>query len=274
MVFSALNAVTDRFRQTLSTRIPTASIGDYGPRFGEDPRGRYVCDDALLIQPACVDEVATLLKLCNEARVPVVPHGGGTGLVGGQIGHDLPKPVVLSLHRMNTIRDLSAADYSMTAEAGCILEDVQMRAEAADLSYPISIPSRGSCQVGGLMATNAGGSGALRYGSVRDRCLGLEAVFADGSVWSRLEPLHKDNHGYDLRHLLIGSEGTLAVITAATLKLHHRAGSQLACFLVLRDLDGALEALNAFRLAAHSSLAAFELFSGVCLEYLIASGLK
>jgi len=274
MTVPDLNAVDAAFRTSVAARLPPSSIGEYSARFSEDPRGLYSCADALVIQPADADEVATVLKLCNAARVPVVPFGGGTGLVGGQIGHDLPTPVVLSMHRMDAIRDLAVADCALTAEAGCILQDIQTRAAEQDFTYPIAIPSRGSCQIGGLLATNAGGSGALRYGSVRDRCLGIEAVFADGSIWSRLEPLHKDNHGYDLRNLLIGSEGTLAVITAATLKLCLPTEPRLACFLELRDLAAAEETLDMFRRHPGSRLAAFELISGVGLEFLLETGLK
>ncbi len=268
-----LHAVDDAFRTRVAARLPSACIGEYAARFREDPRGLYTCADALLVQPASVNEVAILLKLCNDARVPVVPFGGGTGLVGGQIGHDLPTPVVLSMHRMNRIHALSATDGALTAEAGCVLQELQTRAAEQEFTYPISIPSRGSCQLGGLLATNAGGSGAFRYGSVRDRCLGIEAVFADGSIWSRLEPLHKDNHGYDLRNLLIGSEGTLAVITAATIKLQFCNEPPLTCFLELRDLAAAEEVLAMFRRQPDTRISAFELISGVGLEFLLETGL-
>ena len=162
-----------------------------------------------------------------------MPYGGGTGLVGAQLSTGGPRPVVVALERMNRIRAVLPADGAIIAEAGVILADLQAAAEDAERLFPLSLAAQGSCRIGGNLATNAGGVQVLRYGTARDLCLGLEAVLADGSVLSGLKPLRKDNTGYDLRHLLIGSEGTLGVITAATLKLFPMPGEVVTAMLAV-----------------------------------------
>jgi len=176
---------------------------------------------AAVLKPASTDQVVAILRLCHAHRIGVVPYGGGTGLVGGQVcpaeSTGGPKPVVLSLERMNQIRAVLPDDGAIVAEAGVVLADLQAAAEAAGRLFPLSLAAQGSCRIGGNLATNAGGVQVLRYGNARDLCLGIEAVLADGSVISGLKPLRKDNTGYDLRHLLIGSEGPLGVIPAAVM---------------------------------------------------------
>jgi FAD/FMN-containing dehydrogenase len=163
--------------------------------------------------------VAAAVAICAEARVGIIPYAGGTGLVGGQISSEGPLPVVLSFERMARIRDLDLVDGVLVAEAGCVLAEVQAAARAVGRLFPLTLASEGSARIGGLLATNAGGINVLRYGNARDLCLGVEAVMADGRVLHGLKRVVKDNMGYDLRHLLIGSEGTLGLITAASLRL-------------------------------------------------------
>ncbi len=174
-----------------------------------EPRGLMRGRAAAILKPASTGQVSAILRLCHRHRIGVVPYGGGTGLVGGQVSTSGPRPVVLSLERMNRIRAVLPADGAIIAEAGVILADLQAAAAGAGRLFPLSLAAEGSCRIGGNLATNAGGVQVLRYGTARDLTIGLEAVLADGSVLSGLKPLRKDNTGYDLRHLLIGSEGTL-----------------------------------------------------------------
>ena len=274
MTCQGLKPADDNFVRGLKEILPDGSFADFDIPFGVEPRGLFTCEDAMLIEPGNVGEVSRLLAACNRARVPVIAYGGGTGLVGGQVGHDLPRPVVVSMRRMNRVRERSEADRVITVEAGCILHDVQEEAAAMGLVFPLSIPSAGTCRIGGNLATNAGGSSVLRYGSMRDMCLGIEAVFADGQVWSRLDALHKDNHGYDLRNLLIGSEGTLAILTAATLKLFPQPVSSVTCLLALAHLGSAPAVLATLRSRLGDTISAFELISGTGLRFILDTGLR
>ena len=175
-----------------------------------------------MLRPGSTSEVSQILAVANEARIGVVPQGGNTGLVGGQTPSPDGSQVVLSLSRLTRVRDVDAAGGTMIVEAGVTLADAQAAADGADRLFPLSLPSQGSCQIGGVLATNAGGVGVLAYGNARALTLGLEVVTADGEVWDGLRTLKKDNTGYDLRDLFVGSEGTLGVITAAALKLYPR----------------------------------------------------
>ena len=217
-----LNPVTDAFLDTLRKTLPAAAFRPAEPRYLEEPRGRYHGSAGAILAPDTTEHVAAILSACTAARVPVVPYGGGTGLVGGQVVEGDMHPVVLSLERMARIRAVHPAENVLVVEAGATLADVQTAAEQADRLFPLSLASEGTARIGGNLATNAGGTGVLRYGNARDLCLGLEAVLPDGQIWNGLSRLRKDNTGYDLRHLLIGSEGTLGVITAASLKLAPR----------------------------------------------------
>ncbi len=183
-------------------------------------RDRYHGKAALVLKPGSTAEVAAILKLANETRTAIVPQGGNTGLVGGQIPFESGDEVVLSLSRLTHIRDIDLDGDTMTVEAGVVLANAQSVAASAGRLFPLSLASEGSCQIGGVLATNAGGMAVLAYGSARDLALGLEVVLADGSVWNGLKSLRKDNSGYDLKDLFIGSEGTLGIITAAVLRLY------------------------------------------------------
>ena len=180
---------------------------------------------AAVLRPGTVEEAAEIVRRCAEARVALIPHAGGTGLVGGQLRPDGVEGVVVSVERLNRVREVSPDDDAMIVEAGGILADAQAAAEAAGRLFPLSIASEGSARIGGILGTNAGGLNVLRYGMARDLCLGVEAVLPDGSILRSLKRLRKDNTGYDLRGLLIGSEGTLGLVTAACLRLFPRPSS-------------------------------------------------
>jgi FAD/FMN-containing dehydrogenase len=233
-----------------------------------EPRGLYHGRAAAVLKPASTEQVAAILRLCNAHRVGVVPFGGGTGLVGGQVCLDGPRPVVLSLERMNRIRAVLPQDGAIIAEAGVILADLQTAAAKAGRLFPLALAAQGSCRIGGNLATNAGGVQVLRYGNTRDLCLGIEAVLSDGSVLSGIKPLRKDNTGYDIRHLLIGSEGTLGVITAASLKLFPLPGETVTAMLAVPSPDGAVTLLQALRDRLGDGISAFELISRRAIDWL------
>ena len=237
-----------------------------------EPRGLMRGRAAAILKPASTAQVAAILRLCHGHRIGVVPYGGGTGLVGGQVSPEGsgagPRPVVLSLERMNRIRAVLPADGAIIAEAGVILADLQAAASGAGRLFPLSLAAEGSCRIGGNLATNAGGVQVLRYGTARDLCLGLEAVLADGSVLAGLKPLRKDNTGYDLRHLLIGSEGTLGVITAASLKLFPRPGEVVTAMLAVPSPDSAVTLLQTLREGLGDGVSAFELIAGQGIAFL------
>ncbi len=196
--------------------------GDDARAYLVEPRDLILGRAALVLRPDTTEAVAAIVRHCAERRIGIVPWGGGTGLVGGQVSPEGPIPVVLSLERMSRIRAVVPEESAIVAEAGVILQDLQGAAAEAGRLFPLSLAAQGSCRIGGNLATNAGGVQVLRYGNARDLCLGLEAVLPDGSVLHGLKTLRKDNTGYDLRHLLIGAEGTLGIITAAALKLYPR----------------------------------------------------
>ncbi|SFJ32354.1 FAD-binding oxidoreductase [Jannaschia pohangensis] len=248
--------------------LPEAAFRPLEARYLEEPRGRWSGQGGLLLTPATTQEVSVILRAASAAGVPVVPYGGGTGLVGGQISGDLTTPVILSLERMTRIRSVDATENAMTVEAGVILQQVQEAAKEAGRLFPLTIAAQGSARIGGILSTNAGGVNVLRYGNARDLCLGLEAVLPDGSVLNGLSPLRKNNTGYDLRHLLIGAEGTLGIITAATLKLLPRPVHTGAAIMAVRDPAAALDLLNLARDRIGEGVSAFELIGRMGLEFL------
>ncbi len=255
----SLNDVSPEFVTSLSARLPADTVRPVEPRYLEEPRGRFFGQGGLLALPRTVEDVSAIVRACNKARVPVVPFGGGTGLVGGQVIGEGAKPVILSLERMNAIREVRPLENVMIAEAGAILADVQTAAEAANRLFPLSLGAEGSARIGGNLSTNAGGVNVLRYGNARDLCLGLEAVLPSGEIWHGLTRLRKDNTGYDLRNLLVGAEGTLGVITAATLKLFSRPASVATALMVVRDPAAALRLLAMARDLVGEAVSAFEL---------------
>lgn len=265
-----LNPADEAFLTTLKAQLPEGTVRAPEQRYLEEPRGRYQGHAGAVLCPASVAEVAVILKAANAAKVGVIPYGGGTGLVGGQISDEGPLPVLLSLERMNRIRAVEPAGNVMVVEAGCVLADVQNAAEQAGRLFPVSLGSEGTARIGGLLGTNAGGTGVLRWGNMRDQCLGLEVVLADGRVMHGLKRLRKNNLGYDLRHLLIGSEGTLGVITAASLRLVPRPAHTGAAMLVVRDPAAALALLAMAQARLGEGISGFELISGMGLRFLDA----
>ena len=263
-----LTPVTDAVEAELRARLPHAAFRLLEPRYLEEPRGRWHGGDALLVAPGSAAEVAEVLRVARDARVAVVPYGGGTGLVGGQIAEGAPRPVLLSLERMTAIREVLPLENVAVVEAGAILADIRAAAENAGRLFPLSLASEGSARIGGLLATNAGGVGVLRYGNARDLCLGIEAVLPDGSVMQGLKRLRKDNTGYDLKNLLIGAEGTLGVITAAALRLFPRPEAEGAAFVVVPSPRAALDLLALARDRLGEGVSAFELISGQAFAFL------
>ncbi len=188
-------------------------------RFLHEPRDLWRGESPLVLRPGSTEEVSQILALAHETRTSIVPQSGNTGLVGGQVALAANKSIIVSTERMTSILRVDAADNSITVQAGAILKSVQVAADAVDRLFPLSLASEGSCRIGGNLASNAGGLNVLAYGNARDLCLGLEVVLPDGRVWNGLRRLRKDNTGYDLKNLFIGSEGTLGIISAAALKL-------------------------------------------------------
>ncbi len=236
---------------------------DLEPYLGET-RGRFRGQARAVVSPADTAQVAAVLAVCHKAGIPVTPQGGNTGLCGGAVPHG---GIVLSLRRLNHIRALDPADNSIIAEAGCVLADIQAAARAHDRLFPLSLGAEGSCQIGGNLATNAGGLNVLRYGNARELTLGLEVVLADGRIWDGLNRLRKNNTGYDLKNLFIGAEGTLGVITAAVLKLFPLPRDRQTALVALRDLDACLELLDRARAASDDAISSFELLPRLGLEF-------
>jgi len=253
---------------TLRDQLDRQCFHDFAPRYLEEPRGMIKGRAGLILAPATTSEVQKIIRACNQHQAPVIPYGGGTGLVGGQVSGDHPNAVLLSMERMNRIRSLSPDDNILIAEAGVILASIQDAAEQADRLFPLSLASEGSCQIGGNLSTNAGGVGVLRYGNARDLCLGLEAVLPNGEVWNGLSRLRKDNTGYDLKNLLIGAEGSLGIITAASLKLFPRPTRYHAALVQLRDPNAALTLLTRCQAGLAGMVSAFELIHRQGLEFL------
>ncbi|MEM9049475.1 MAG: FAD-binding oxidoreductase [Pseudomonadota bacterium] len=254
--------------EALCRQLGAAILRPVAARDIEEPRGRMVGTGGAVALPRNATEVAALMRLCAAHRVGVVALGGGTGLVGGQVVPDGPPPLILSLERMRAIRAVMAQEDALIAEAGATLAEVQAAAAGAGRLFPLSLASEGSCRIGGNLATNAGGTQVLRYGNARDLCLGLEAVLADGSILHGLKTLRKDNTGYDLRHLLIGSEGSLGIITAASLRLFPRPAASATAWLALPDPQRALVLFHQMRSALGEQISGFELMHRTGLDFL------
>ncbi|MEQ8404125.1 MAG: FAD-binding oxidoreductase [Oceanicaulis sp.] len=231
-----------------------------------DWRGRYRGESPLLLKPGSTDEVARILSHCNAAGIAVLPQGGNTGLVGGSTPQG---EVVISLKRMNQITAVDADNESLTCQAGAVLETVQGAAAEAGKLFPLSLGAQGSAMIGGLISTNAGGVHVLRYGMMRELVLGLEAVLPDGRVVSDLAGLRKDNTGYDLKQLFIGAEGTLGVVTAATLKLFARPAATAVAVCAVDDPHGAVALLRHMKDATGGAVAAFELMPKFGLDLVV-----
>ena len=248
--------------------VGAANLIDSGDlaAYEHDWRKRFHGRARAVVRPASVHEVAAVVRTCVAHRVPIVTQGGNTGLVGGSVPDASGTQMLLSLTRMNRVRAIDAANLTLTVDAGCVLQQVQEAAAAQGLLFPLSLAAEGSCTIGGNLATNAGGTQVLRYGNARDLCLGLEVVSAAGEVWNGLTGLRKDNTGYDLRHLFIGSEGTLGVITGATLRLYPQPAASSTALAALGSLDAAIALLQLAHSRLGAGLTGFEVMGDYALE--------
>ncbi|WP_439111246.1 FAD-binding oxidoreductase [Lentibacter sp.] len=250
----------------LDALLPEGTLREVAPRYLEEPRAKWQGVAAAVAAPQSVAEVSTIVAFAAANRIALIPYGGGTGLVGGQVMGE-GAPLLLSLERMNRVRAMHASENVVVVEAGCTLQAVQDAATEANRLFPLSIGSKGTAQIGGNLATNAGGINVLRYGNARDLVLGLEAVMPDGTIWNGLTRLRKDNTGYDLRNLLIGSEGTLGVITAAALKLFPRPAQTGTALFAVNSPEAALKLLAHLRDIAGETISAFELLHRQGLDF-------
>ena len=250
-------SVLERLHKVVGAAGVVTDEADKSP-YLKDERGYFTGTTPMVLRPASTEEVAKLVRICNETHTPIVPQGGNTGLCGGATPYEHGGEVLLSLTRMNNVRDLDPLNYTITVEAGVILSDVQAAADEADRYFPLSLGGEGTARIGGNLSTNAGGTGVLRYGPARDMCLGLEAVLPDGSVWNGLSGLRKDNTGYDLKHLFIGAEGTLGIITAACLKLFPKPADIQTAFVAVKDAYAAVELLARARQLTDDRVITFE----------------
>ncbi|MBM1221576.1 FAD-binding oxidoreductase [Ponticoccus sp. SC2-23] len=253
-----LNPATEETLAALRATCPDLVIREESAAYLEEPRGRWA-GKGIVLAPGTTAEVAQIMTYAHANRIGVVPYGGGTGLVGGQIMTDGPAPLILSLERMNRVREVHADENVLVADGGTILADIQKAAEGAGRLFPLSLASEGSARIGGLLATNAGGVNVLRYGNARAQCLGLEVVTAEGEVWSGLSRLRKDNTGYDLRDLFIGSEGTLGIITAASLRMMPRPREMGAAVFAVASPEAAIRLLSLAQERLGETVSAFEL---------------
>ena len=267
-MMSAADALVTALRDALgdtAVLVPGDAGDDAHARYLNDWRGRYHGRARAIVRPASTDEVATAVRLCAQHGAPIVAQGGNTGLVGGSVPDASGQQVVLSLGRLNHVLAVDAANLSMTVQAGCTLAQVQDAAQAAGLLFPLSLASEGTCTIGGNLATNAGGTQVLRYGTARELCLGVEVVTARGEVLNALGSLRKNNTGYALRDLFIGSEGTLGVITAASLRLHPRPRGVCTALVACDDMASAVALLQSARQQLDAGLTAFEVMDALPL---------
>jgi len=255
-----MQGLIDQFGDILGKEYVLTQDQDKAP-YLTDWRKRYVGKALAVLLPKTTIEVANIVKLCAANHVSIVPQGGHTGFCGGATPDETGQQVILNLKRMNQIREIDSANQTITLEAGCILQAVQEKAAAQDFLFPLSLGAEGSCMIGGNLATNAGGTNVLRYGNTRDLCLGLEVVTAQGEVWNGMKGLRKDNTGYDLRDLFIGSEGTLGIITAAVMKLYPLPISQWTTLVASKDIASTIALLNLFQKRATSLLTGFEMMT-------------
>jgi FAD/FMN-containing dehydrogenase len=259
-----LNPCTPEFAATL----PAGTVRPPETRHLDEPRGRWTGQAGAVALPRSVEEVAQIVRACAAVRVGIVPWGGGTGLVGGQVMPEGPAPLLLSLERMTALRDAWPDEGVIAVEAGMTLARAQAAAGDMGRMFPLTLASEGTATVGGNLATNAGGTHVLRYGNIRALCLGVEAVLADGSIHHGLTRLHKDNAGYDLRDLLVGSEGTLGIITAATLRVVPRPAGVSVALMAVPSPAAALALLALAQARLPGLVSAFELISGTGLAFL------
>jgi len=260
--------MTTELLDTLVAAVGAAHViteGDLSA-WEQDWRKRYRGRALAVVRPGSTAEVAAVVRACAAHGTPLVPQGGNTGLVGGSVPDNSGRQVLLSLTRLNRVRAIDPANLTLTAEAGCILQSIQETAEKQGLLFPLSLAAEGSCTIGGNLASNAGGTQVLRYGNARELCLGLEVVTAQGEVWDGLAGLRKDNTGYDLRDLYIGSEGTLGIITAATLKLYPQPAAVMTALATVPSMEQAVALLQLAQARLGPGLTGFEVMNGFSLD--------
>ena len=262
-----MNTLLDRLRSICgAANVLTRDTGADLSAWEQDWRKRSHGRALAVLRPGNTAEVAAVVKACADADTAIVPQGGNTGLVVGSVPDGSGSQVVLNLTRMKAVRTIDPANLTLTVEAGCVLQNLQDAAEQAGFLFPLSLAAEGSCTIGGNLATNAGGTQVLRFGNARDLCLGLEVVTAQGEVWNGLSGLRKDNTGYDLRHLMVGSEGTLGIITAATLKLFPLPAAQLTAWAALPSMDAAVQLLSLAHSLLGANLTGFEVMGQFALS--------
>jgi FAD/FMN-containing dehydrogenase len=262
------NTVLDAIRAVVGDRGMLTEDSDTAP-YAEDWRKLYKGRTSAVIRPGTTEELAAVVRLCAEAGAPIVPQGGNTSMVGGAVPAENGSELVISTSRLTRVRDLDPVDMTMTIEAGVTLKAAQTTAAEAGCLLPLSISSEGSAQIGGVLAVNAGGNNTVRYGNARDLVLGLEVVLPDGTIWNGLRKLRKDNTGYCLRQLFVGSEGTLGIITAAVLKLVPQPREVAVALCGLESADDALDLFTRFQAHDAASISAFELMSGLGTSFVL-----
>jgi FAD/FMN-containing dehydrogenase len=263
-----VNDLIQKLRAAVGPQNVLTETADVEP-YVLDWRGVYRGDTPAVVRPGSTEEVAAVVRACADAGNPIVPQGGNTGMCMASVPRAGRSEIVLSLGRMNRIRDVDPLNNTLTAEAGVVLANIQQAAAGADRLFPLSLGAEGSCTIGGNLSTNAGGVNVLRYGNTRDLVLGLEVVLPDGQIWSGLRGLRKDNTGYDLKHLFVGAEGTLGIITAAVLKVFPRPSASATAWAAVKDPEAALELLALLRRHCGDRINAFELISRNCLELVL-----
>jgi FAD/FMN-containing dehydrogenase len=261
----------DELKTVVGEKGWTTDEDSLAPHLSER-RGAVLGKTSIMVSPQTTAEVASIVSLCSKAGVAIVPQGGNTGLCGGAIPDRSGEQVLLSMSRLNQVRRVDADDFSIVVEAGCILADVQSAALAANRMFPLSLAAEGSCQIGGNLSTNAGGINVIRYGTARQQVLGLEVVLADGNIWDGLRSLRKDTGGYDMKQVFIGSEGTLGIITAATLRLYPEPRNSCTAFLALPSTNSAVQLLGRIRAACMDQIQAFELISDTAMSFAVRHG--
>jgi FAD/FMN-containing dehydrogenase len=260
-----MNPLLQQLRLAVGTEhvlTPDTDLSAWEQDWRQRSRGKALA----VVRPGNTQEVAAVVRLCAATGTAIVPQGGNTGLVVGSVPDDSGTQIVLSMQRMNRVHALDTDNLTLAVDAGCILQQVQQVAAQANLLFPLSLASEGSCTIGGNLATNAGGTQVLRYGNARELCLGLEVVTAQGDIWNGLSGLRKDNTGYDLRHLMMGSEGTLGIITAATLKLFAQPAAQLTAWATAPDLKAAVKLLGLAQRQLGAGLTGFEVMDQFSLS--------
>jgi FAD/FMN-containing dehydrogenase len=260
--------LVDRLTAVLGSAGVLTADADTAP-YLTDWRGNYTGKALCVVRPSTTDEVAAVVRLAKENKCPIVPQGGNTGMVGGGVPDARGNAIVLSTQRLNRIRALDPAGNTLTAEAGCVLANIQQAAEERDRLFPLSLAAEGSCTIGGNISTNAGGTQVVRYGNTREQVLGLEVVLPNGEIWHGLRGLRKDNTGYDLKHLFIGAEGTLGVITAAVLKLAPLPRTRITALIAVASPEATLQLFEQVRGAFGDRVEGFEYFSRICLEFVL-----